>query len=73
MIQFRTASALNNRKKATLLTKTRSVLKLYQDRGFNIVDIHADKEFKCLKEDLRPIDLTIVGADEHVHDIERSI
>ena len=37
------------------------------------MDIHADKEFECIKEDLRPINLNIIGADEHVHDVEHTI
>ena len=72
-VQFRTAAVLPNRKKETLLKETKSVINLYQHRGFQVMDIHADKEFECLKEDLRPININIVGADEHVHDIEHSI
>ena len=46
---------------------------LYRARGFNVVDVHADNEFMCVKEEFRPIHMDIVPADRHVGEIERSV
>jgi hypothetical protein len=49
------------------------VIKLYTVRGLVIRDIHADNEFECICEEIRPIDMNIVTADSHVGEVERSI
>jgi hypothetical protein len=38
-----------------------------------VCDIHADNEFECIRENVRPTDMNIVPADSHVGEIERSI
>ena len=38
-----------------------------------MVDIHADKEFECLRESLGNVSLEICGPDEHVPEVECSI
>ena len=57
----------------TMLKPTRAVVKLYQLRGFHVCDIHADKEFDCIKAVVLPIHLNVIAADGHVGEVERSI
>ena len=45
----------------------------YTTRGFEVVAIHTDKEFECLRESLGNVCLEICGPDEHVPEVERSI
>ena len=59
--------------KSEILRSLNKVIRLYTARGFNIQQIMADNQFECLRDDLLPILLTIVGTGEHVGDIERSI
>jgi hypothetical protein len=72
-LQFRTVTPVPNRKKDTMLKETKRVVNLYEHRGFEIMDIHADNEFECIRDDIRPIELDIVPVDEHVGEVERSI
>ena len=45
----------------------------YTKHGFDVVDIHTDKEFECLRESLGNVSLEICGPDEHVPEVECSI
>ena len=54
-MKFRTVAAIINRRKATLMHETKAVLNLYAVKGYEITSVHADQEFKCIKEDIRPI------------------
>lgn len=72
-INFRTVASIPSRSKAILLRETRVVKTLYETQGFNVPDIHADKEFACITLDMLPTRLNIVDADDHVHEVERSI
>ena len=72
-IGFRTVSSVPNRHHDTILRELHLVLDLYRARGFNIVDVHADNEFECVKEELRPIHMDNVPADRHIGEIERSV
>jgi hypothetical protein len=72
-IIFRTVAPINNRSKKTLLLETQAVIGMYQARGFTIARVEADREFKCITNDLLPIDLNVADADDHVHEVERSI
>ena len=71
-IGFRTVSAVPNRSKATILREVRTCQNLYEVRGLRVRDIHADNEFECIRENMRPVELNIVPADSHVGEIERS-
>ena len=55
------------------MAHTTTVINMYTSRGFRVVNVHADKEFDCIKGDIKPIEMNIMGADEHVHEAERSI
>jgi hypothetical protein len=61
-IGFRTVKQVSDRSKAVILQVTRRVIKLYQSRGFNVSDIHADKEFECIRENVRPVEMNIVPS-----------
>jgi hypothetical protein len=72
-IQFRTVSAVPDRKHSTMVKELKSIIRLYACRGFSVRDFHADNEFACIRDDIHPIHLNVVAADSHVVDIERSI
>ena len=72
-IRLLTATQTSSRSKRNMLTELRRILQIYDHRGFKITNIIGDCEFECLREDIRPIELTTTAADEHVGDIERSI
>ena len=48
-------------------------VKLYKVRGLTVVNIHADNEFECCRDELSPTVLDIAGEGIHVGDVERSI
>ena len=77
-LKFRTAEALQHvykkgAKKEDMLRGINKVINLYQARGLEVETIHADNEYECLREELRPVTLNITAADQHVSMIERSI
>ena len=72
-VKFRTVARIINRQKNTLLMELRAIINLYQTRGFNILRIEADREFACITNDLLPTPLNVADADDHVHEVERSI
>ena len=72
-IKFSTIEQLKNMTKVEILKSLKKVITLYTTRGFSIEQIMADNQYECLRDDLLPIMLTIVGAGEHVGDIKQSI
>ena len=48
-------------------------MKLYRDRNFKVRQLICNNQYECIRDDLMPTLLTIVGAGEHVRDVERSI
>jgi hypothetical protein len=46
---------------------------LYCSRAFFVVDIHADVEFECVRDQIAPVLLNVVAPDAHVGEVERSI
>ena len=72
-IGYRTVKAVSDRSKNLIVTATKDVIRLYQHRGFQVCDIHADHEFECARDALRPVDVNIVPTDSHVGEVERSI
>jgi len=60
----------NKRETLELVKKT---INKYKARGLTVVQINADNEFECIREDIRPITLNVVAAEEHVGSIERAI
>jgi hypothetical protein len=72
-IKFRTVTAIENRSKHTLLNEAQAVINLYETRGFNVTRLEADREFTCITNNVLPINLNIADADDHVHEVERSV
>jgi hypothetical protein len=72
-VKFRTVAPIANRTKRTLLMEVKAVINLYETRGFNITRIEGDREFNCIVNDILPITLNVADADDHVHEVERSI
>ena len=72
-IGFRTVASVPDRSHDTILREVHLVINLYRSRGFTVVDIHSDKEFECIKAEIRPIHMDIVPADRHVGEVERSV
>ena len=72
-IGYRQAVAVSDRTKDTMVSFANKSMLEYTTRGFEVVDIHADKEFECLRESLGTVALDICGPNEHVPEVERSI
>ena len=72
-IKFRTVAAIKNRMKNTLLMEAKAILNLYETRGLTISRMEADREFVCITNDMLPTVFNVADADDHVHEVERSI
>jgi hypothetical protein len=72
-MKMRTVAAVRNRSKPVLLNELKTVLNFYESRNYHITGVHADHEFKCIREEIRPVNLDVAAPDDHVHEIERSI
>ena len=72
-IKFRTITPVKSRKKEVMLQETKTVLDLYHARGFKVVDIHADMDFECIQDEVRPVLMNLNAHDDHVGEVERSI
>ena len=59
-----------NRTAATIISELKDIFKIYNARGFKIVEVHADNEFNKIEKDILPVRLQTVGTDEHVPEIE---
>ena len=56
-----------------MMAELKNVFKLYNARGFRVVELHGDKEFEKIELDIKPVRLRTCGVDEHVPEIERSV
>jgi len=63
-------STHKNKNKKETLELVKKTINKYEARGLTVVQINADN---CIREDIRPITLNIVAAEEHVGSIERAI
>ena len=72
-VKLRTSEYVEKREKRNLTQGINNVAHAHRSNGFSIKHAVADLEFKCVKEDLSPIAVNIVDANDHVHPIERSI
>ena len=72
-VGYRQAVIVSDCTKETMLSFINKSILEYTARGFEVVDVHADKEFECLRESLGNVSLEICGPDEHVPEVERSI
>ena len=67
------AVAVTDCTKETMLAFVNTCLSEYTKCGFTVANIHANKEFECLRERLGNVSLEICGPDKHVPEVERSI
>ena len=70
-LHFGTIECLANRRVSTIVGKLRSVIRLYEHRGFRVTKILADHEFEPLCTEYPMLDTCARG--EHVPEIERYI
>jgi len=73
--KFRTIEPLRGKKKPNnndVSSQSKLTINVYQSRKNIIKQVNADNKFSNINEILRPISVNIVGAFEHVGDIERS-
>ena len=73
--KFRTVEALRGKKKPTgkdVIVQSKRALNVYHARKITITQLNADNEFGVMVEEVRPMPVNVVGAGEHVGDIERS-
>ena len=70
-IKFRTVSPVKTTQsskkpkanKEIILKETKFVVDLYRARGFNVVAIHADMDFECIRADMKEIHFEITAND----------
>ena len=72
-LDYRTVSFPLSRSKISIVNEMKEIYKIYNARGFRVVELHADKEFEKIATDILPVRLRICGVDEHVPEIERSV
>ena len=73
-IHYATVEALDDMKIPTLESGIKRVISTYRIRGFNIVLIHVDIQFKAIKDRKSlGISVNVVSKEEHVPEIERLI
>ena len=72
-IGYHQGVAVSDRTKETMLTFANRCVLEYTKCGFEVADIHADKEFECLREKFKNVSLEICGPDEHIPEVDRSI
>ena len=68
-IGYRQAVAISDRAKETMLSFANLSMLEYTKCGFEVVDVHADKEFECLRESLGNVSLEICRPDEHIPEV----
>ena len=56
-----------------MLPLINQTVNIYTRHGFAVHKIKGDNEFKCITPDLSPIHVNIVGANDHVPEIENLI
>jgi hypothetical protein len=72
-IKSTTKDYVPKRSKADLINSLKKVFEIYSKRGFKIKTALMDREFECLRYDIRGVMLNTTAASEHVTEIERQI
>jgi hypothetical protein len=49
------------------------VLNTYHTRSFDVLDIHANMEFGCIKHEMLPATMSLNPSDDHVGDVKQSM
>ena len=73
--KYKTVEPLRGKKKADnkdIINMVKRAVNVYHARGIRITQINVDNEFQVLEEKLAPMKVNLVGAGEHVGNIERS-
>ena len=70
-IRFITVKALSNRQTMTIVKALREVIRKYESRGFEVVEMRGDPEFEPMREWIPQI--STGGADDHTEDAERQV
>ena len=60
-------------KKEDILQGIRKVMNLNESKGLTVEQVIGNNKFECIREEVRPVMLNIVAADEHFSEVERSI
>ena len=73
--EFRTIDHINGKKatKEEMEEDIKKAINAYHSRGIHVHNLNTDNEFECIKDDILPVQLNAVEAEEHVGDVERSI
>ena len=58
--------------KMEMLAGVKACINVYHARGLEVTQLNTDNEFACIEEDIRPVKLNVVAANEHVGNVERS-
>jgi hypothetical protein len=72
-IKFTTTEYVARRSKTNLVNSFKKVFEIYNKRGFNIQTALMDREFECLREDIRGVILNTTATSKHVPEIERKM
>jgi hypothetical protein len=72
-IKFTTNEYVPKRSKANLTNSLKKVFEIYSKRGFTIKTALMDREFECMRDDIRGVTLNTTATSEHVPEIERKI
>jgi hypothetical protein len=72
-VKFTTSEYVPTQSKANLTNSLKKVFEIYTQRGITIQTALMDREFECLRDDLRGVTLNTTAASEHVPEIERQI
>ena len=73
--KFRTIESLRGKSKPNnndIKVQSKRTINVYHAQEISISQLNVDNDFEVLGEELRPIPVNMVGAGEHVGDIERS-
>ena len=72
-IKLLTATHVENREKQTQLDVITEVFHMYENERFSIISLIKDIEFECIRDEIKPVNLETVAADDHVGAIEVSV
>jgi hypothetical protein len=72
-IKFTTSEYVQKQIKAVFINSLKKVFDIYTQRGFTLRTALMDREFECLRDDIRGVTLNTTAASEHVPNIERQI
>ena len=59
----------NKYNKTDMLKGIKACINLYHARGLEVSQLNTDNEFTCIEEDIRPVRLNVVAANEHVGNV----